>query len=184
MVFDLGANIGLVTFALARVVGADGRVVSFEPDPVNFEYLRRNVERHGLAQVDLVQAAVAPVSGQLAFFAEGTITSGLAAARHDSLMPEAIGSVTTCSAVTLADAMAAHGSPAWIKMDIEGAEIDVLQGSLDLLREARPVLVIDTSHIVGGVTTSARVEALLQTIGYTTETGSPGGFPLTWAHPS
>lgn len=181
LVFDLGANIGLVAYALARQVGPAGRVVSFEPDPGSLDYLRRNVSRHALDQVTIEPLAIAPVAGRLEFFAEGTITSGLASARKDSLMTQSMGSVITIDAITLSDAVERHGMPAWIKMDIEGAEIDVIDGSRDLLASAYPHMVIDTSHWVGGDTTARRVEDLLRDIGYSVTTEEPGGSQLTWA---
>lgn len=181
LVFDLGANIGLVAYALAQQVGPAGRVVSFEPDPDSLAYLRRNVARHSLEQVTIEPFAIAPAAGKLEFFAEGTITSGLASARKDSLMTQSMGSVITIDAITLADAVERHGMPAWIKMDIEGAEIDVISGARELLGSAHPHMVIDTSHWVGGETTAARVEQLLREIGYSVITEEPGGSQLTWA---
>ena len=181
LVFDLGANIGLVTYALATAIGPTGSVISFEPDPGSLEYLRRNLARHHLDQVTVIEQAIAPVAGKLEFFAEGTITSGLASARKDSVMTQSMGSVITIDATTLTAAIAAHGMPSWIKMDIEGAEIDVIAGSRDVLREGLPHMVIDTSHVVGTHTTAARVEALLSEIGYTVRTEAPGGSQLTWA---
>ena len=181
LVFDLGANVGLVTHALASAVGADGRVVCFEPDPTSLEYLRRNNARHGLANAEVIEAAISDTNGVLEFFAEGTITSGLASTRKDAVMTKSLGTVIQCQAVTLATAFEDHGAPAWIKMDIEGAEITVLEQSRDLLRETKPFLVIDTSHVVGTDTTAARVEAILQSVGYATETRFPGGSQLTWA---
>ncbi len=182
LVFDLGANIGLVTYALATAVGPNGRIISFEPDPGSLEYLRRNVARHDLSQVTVMEQAIAPVAGKLEFFAEGTITSGLASARRQSVMTKSMGSVITIDATTLPDAIAAHGMPSWIKMDIEGAEIDVIDASRDVLRETHPHMVIDTSHVVGKKGTSAaRVEHLLQGIGYEVRTEAPGGSQLTWA---
>ena len=181
VVFDLGANVGLVTYALAKATGPNGRVVCFEPDPTSLEYLRRNNERHALANVDVVEAAISDTNGVLEFFAEGTITSGLASTRKDAVMTKSLGSVIQCNSVTLKQAFEDHGIPSWIKMDIEGAEITVLEQSRDLLRETKPFLVIDTSHVVGSDTTAERVEAILQSAGYATETRFPGGSQLTWA---
>ncbi len=182
-VFDLGANIGLVTYALSRAVGSsgEGRVVAFEPDPTSLVYFRKNIARHGLDNVTVVEQAIAPVAGMLEFYAEGTITSGLAESRKNAVMTQSAGDVIRISATTLAAAFAEHGTPSWIKMDIEGSEIDVLEQSLDVLAQAKPFLVIDTTHVVGNDTTAARVEAVLQSIGYTTETRFPGGSQLTWA---
>ena len=181
LVFDLSANVGLVTHALARAVGSSGRIVSFEPDPTSLDYLRRNNDRHSLANVDVVEAAVSDVNGTLEFFAEGTITSGLASTRKDAVMTKSLGSVIRCQAMTLTTAFEEYGTPTWVKMDIEGAEISVLEQSRDLLRATKPFLVIDTSHVVGKDTTAGRVEAILQSAGYATETQSPGGSQLTWA---
>lgn len=181
LVFDLGANIGLVGYALAARVGSEGRVISFEPDPQSLDYLRRNVARHSLSQVTIEPLAIAPEAGRLEFYAEGTITSGLASARRDSIMTESMGSVITIDAITLDDAVARHGLPAWIKMDIEGAELDVIANSRELLSSSYPHMVIDTSHWVGGDTTARRVEELLRDIGYLVTTEEPGGSQLTWA---
>ncbi len=131
--------------------------------------------------VTVVEQAIAPVAGMLEFYAEGTITSGLAESRKNAVMTQSAGDVIHISATTLAAAFAEHGTPSWIKMDIEGSEIDVLEQSLDVLAHAKPFLVIDTTHVVGNDTTAARVEAVLQSIGYTTETRFPGGSQLTWA---
>ena len=181
LVFDIGANVGLVTHALSRVVGTNGRVVSLEPDPTSLEYLRRNNARHELANVEVVPAAVADTRGTLSFFAEGTITSGLASTRKEAVIPKSLGGVIDCDAITLRDAFERYGTPSWIKMDIEGAEIDVLAQSRDLLRETRPFLVIDTSHIVGSDTSAERVERILRDAGYEAVTDTPGGSQLTWA---
>jgi FkbM family methyltransferase len=181
LVFDLGANVGLVTHALSKAVGTDGRVVAFEPDPTSLTYLDRNNARHDLENVTVVPAAISDTDGALEFFAEGTITSGLASTRKEAIMAKSQGSTIQCDAITLATAMERYGEPAWIKMDIEGAEISVLEQSRDLLEETKPFLVIDTSHVVGSDTTARRVEMILQSAGYATETRFPGGSQLTWA---
>ena len=57
-VFDVGANIGYYTLLAARAVGSSGRVYAFEPEPVNFLLLTRNVAENRLTNVRLVDAAV------------------------------------------------------------------------------------------------------------------------------
>ena len=181
LVFDLGANVGLVSYALSRSVGSTGSVIAFEPDPVSLDYLSRNLARHSSDNVTVVAAAISDTKGTLDFFAEGTITSGLASTRKDAIMTKTQGSVISCDAITLGDAFETYGIPAWIKMDIEGAELSVLEQSRDLLRDTKPFLVVDTSHTVGDDTTASRVEKILQSAGYATETRQPGGSQLTWA---
>lgn len=57
-VVDVGANIGYYTLQLARLVGPAGRVFAFEPEPRNFDLLRRNIWENGYNNVTLVHAAV------------------------------------------------------------------------------------------------------------------------------
>jgi FkbM family methyltransferase len=66
---DAGANVGVMSNLLAHAVGADGRVVSFEPHPLIFETLQRNASRwrenERLAPIDIRQAAVSSRAGVL-----------------------------------------------------------------------------------------------------------------------
>lgn len=63
-VLDVGAHIGYHTLIAARLVGSQGRVYSFEPEPSNFAQLSKNVELNGLDNVTLVQKAISNKSGR------------------------------------------------------------------------------------------------------------------------
>ena len=65
--YDLGANIGLFTLLAARLVGAKGRVISFEPDGEVAARLRRNIERNRFANVTVIEAGVWSKSGYVNF---------------------------------------------------------------------------------------------------------------------
>jgi hypothetical protein len=71
LVFDLGANAGISTCQFAKLVGPTGRVVCFEPDQVTLPYLRRNIARHNLDNVTLVEAAIGGEDGTADFYSEG-----------------------------------------------------------------------------------------------------------------
>lgn len=58
VVLDIGANIGYYTLIFAKLVGEDGKVFAFEPDPTNFALLKKNVEMNGYKNVMFVQKAV------------------------------------------------------------------------------------------------------------------------------
>ena len=178
LVFDLGAHCGVSTYALAKLVGAEGRVVAFEPDPVNFAILQRNLERHGLRNVIAENVAIAGTAGRLAFSSEGTIGSTLLSTLVGR---ETVGSMVMVEALTLGDAYARWGVPAFCKIDIEGAEIEVLNASSELLRSHRTNFALDTNHpMANGELTSGRVETILRGNGY--EVASEAN-PLmtTWA---
>jgi len=68
VVLDIGANIGYFTLIFARLVGDNGKVYAFEPDPANFALLKKNVEINGYKNVVLVQKAVSNYDGLLKLY--------------------------------------------------------------------------------------------------------------------
>src|SRR5215471_2817272 len=60
---DIGANYGTYTLAMARAVGPDGRVWAYEPADATARYLRKSIARNGLANVEMVQAALSNRTG-------------------------------------------------------------------------------------------------------------------------
>ncbi len=179
LVFDMGAHCGVSTYHMAKLVGPEGKVVCFEPDPTNFEILKRNLARHGLANVEAQAMAIASKSGELAFNAEGTIGSSLSSL----LLRESVGRTVTVQAITLAEAFARWGTPAFCKIDIEGAELEVIGGSGETLRACRTHFALDTNHPqADGKMTAEEIETIFRGYGY--EAASEAN-PLltTWARP-
>ena len=84
---------------------------------------------------------------------------------------------------TLSDVAKDYGHPKYIKMDIEGAEFQVLQSSLHYLKENHVEMTIDTGHMVGGSFTTDRIEAHLKSIGYSVLSATSDGLVNTWALP-
>jgi FkbM family methyltransferase len=179
LVFDVGAHCGVSSYMFAQMVGETGTVVCFEPDPVNYQLLVRNIERHGLKNVRVEQVAIAAERGKVAFSSEGTVGSMIASLLHR----ESAGNVVSVDAWTLEDAYEKYGVPDFCKIDIEGAEIDVIAGSEEVLRKSKTNLVLDTSHTkADGTPTAAEVDAMLRRYGYRVETLAKP-FLTTWAAP-
>jgi FkbM family methyltransferase len=179
LVFDMGAHCGVSTYRLSKLVGVEGKVISFEPDPLNYSILKRNIERHGLKNVVAVNIAVAGKTGDLPFNCEGTIGSSLASL----MLRECVGSTVMVEAITLNDAFERWGAPAFCKIDIEGAEIDALAAAQDALSRHATYLAIDTNHPqADGSMTDRKIEAILQSYGYDAISEAK---PLmtTWARP-
>ena len=143
LVFEVGAHCGVSTYHFSKMVGPEGKVIAFEPDPLNFALLKSNMERHGLTNVVLQNAAIAGTAGKLAFSSEGTVGSMLMSVLHR----DPASNVVTVDAMTLADAFDRWGVPAFCKVDIEGAEIDVVEKSADLLRKHKTNFALDTCHL-------------------------------------
>lgn len=179
LVFDMGAHCGVSTYKLSKLVGTQGEVVAFEPDPLNYRILKRNIERHGLKNVIALNMAVAGNTGELPFNCEGTIGSSLASL----LQRDSVGSTVMVETVTIGDAFERWGTPAFCKIDIEGAEIEVLAAAQDALRQGSTYFAIDTNHPqADGSLTDRPVEAILRDYGYDTLSEAK---PLmtTWARP-
>jgi FkbM family methyltransferase len=158
--YDLGANIGLFSLTVARIVGANGRVVSFEPDPLVARRLRRNVERNGFANVTVVEAGIWSSSGEVEFAAAdasspdrgvGRILHGAGGGgvSASGAGRAGVSGGTTIRCVALDDftGPGAQGLaaplPDAIKCDVEGAEVEALHGAERLLAMRRAWIVCE-----------------------------------------
>jgi FkbM family methyltransferase len=175
-VFDMGAHCGVSTYHFSKLVGATGRVIAFEPDPVNFALLKANIERHGLSNVTPLQIAISDKRGEANFNCEETIGSGLA--EHSTRA--SVGNVIKVRTVRLEDAFAEWGPPSFCKIDIEGAEISVISSSRDFLRRVDCQFALDTNHLVDGSFTDKHIEGLYSDCGYEVMS-SVSGMKTTWA---
>lgn len=136
---DLGANIGYYAVMAGRLVGPTGRVFCLEPDPRNIELLRRNVTLNGLdARVEVVPAAASDIPGTATMYqaAASNLNTLVAPGARVSAAatPERAMTVDT---VTLDDFMASRGGRLnFLRMDIEGYEVDALRGGMRTLRDS------------------------------------------------
>lgn len=180
LVFDIGAYCGVFTFELSRAVGPLGSVIAFEPDPLNVELLRRNIDRHSLSNVTVAQAAVSDAAGTAQFNSDGALGSALTLALNRPPTHE----TTEVCTVAFEAACAEYGVPSFVKIDAEGAEIEILSGARTFLRSHTIHFVLDTSHMRDGQTTQSQVEEIFSDSGYKAVSGlDTGGFMTTWAQP-
>lgn len=129
---DIGANVGQYSLLLSRVCE---RVFAFEPLPRNLHFLHRTLEVNRVDNVTIVPCAVGE---KLTLGAIRTAeNSALATLDDDGAQPAAI---MSCD-----EFVAQYGAvPSLIKVDVEGAEVNVLKGAAELLREHRPVVLLST----------------------------------------
>ena len=150
------------------------RVVAFEPDAVNRECLLSNIERHELDNITVVANAMSATTGSARFWVDGSLGSRLALPEYTR------GRFENIETTSLVDACIKYGIPELICMDIESAEIEVLDAARDLLKQQSIIFSIDTNHDEVHGWTFGRVEEILRSCGYQVETGMPGGFYTTW----
>jgi FkbM family methyltransferase len=144
---DIGANLGEWTVPLARAVGADGRVVAFEPMRVAADALAETVRLNHLRQIEVVTAAVSDRAGR-AVLAVPQVTSSAIDTGRSRLGPAAAGEQAFEVETVTLDALpvAALTRLDLIKIDVEGHERAVLGGGAETIRRWRPAIVIETGH--------------------------------------
>ena len=130
-VLDIGAHVGYYTLLAAKLAGAEGRVFSFEPDLDNYGLLRRNIESNGYANITTVNQAVSDLSGTRTLFIS-RLDNGRHSIYHQS---HSESESIAVPATTIDDYFKALDWPQlhFIKMDVEGSELDVLNGMTGLL---------------------------------------------------
>jgi FkbM family methyltransferase len=181
IVWDAGAHAGATSYFLAKMVGSSGRVYAFEPDDDNFEYLLRNIEMHHLTNVVPVKKALSGKTGTVMFDMEGNMCSGIGDylvypdARHLKAVPT----------LSIADACNEFGTvPAYIKMDIEGAELASIREAADFLKSHPIHFAMETNHLVNNEYTYKSLDRLFPTFGYEVSSSNEGGQMFTWARPT
>jgi FkbM family methyltransferase len=138
VVWDVGANIGSFALLAAHVVGPGGRVVAIEPEAGCAAAIRSNAARNGIRWLDVREMAATDRTRDVEVIVVGdSLWTRLASVgEHDLATDRRV--VRGCALDDL-DAPA----PALVKIDVEGAELDVLAGMRRVLAEARPVVVCE-----------------------------------------
>ena len=138
---DAGANVGVHTIRLARLVGRGGEVIAFEPDPEVVQRTRRNVSLNNLANVRVIGAALSDEAGEMRLFRPSPWDTNRARASltHYRYLTGATATVP----VTTVDAACAGAPVALIKIDVEGHEAAVVRGAADTISRHAPSIVFE-----------------------------------------
>jgi len=146
---DVGAHIGYSTLLMAQCVGPPGKVLAFEPLAQNYKLLVENIGLNGHQNISAENLALMarPGSIELRSATPGAMT--WVASTH--LDAAAAVETQTVEGVTLDDYVQRHniGKIDFVKMDVEGAEGDVLTGMSAILKRDKPTLLIEL-HAAGG----------------------------------
>lgn len=129
--YDVGANIGMVSMLVAsRGREVDAQVHAFEPEPVNARRLRDNLATNGISTVEVHELGLAAESGTTSLYVAGDAGTGA-----HSMIADLTGSSRTIDirVMAMTDFAAEHPAPSCVKIDVEGAEMEVLRGAGNLL---------------------------------------------------
>lgn len=137
VVVDVGANIGWYTINLGKLKNVE-KVFAFEPIPYTFEYLKRHVSLNEVSKAEIFNCGLSNEVGQREFFwtTEETGSSSMANIRERSAID-----VVKCELDTLDNFMKDRNiSVDFLKIDVEGAELFVLQGAIKSIKSGSPII--------------------------------------------
>ena len=139
IVVDVGANIGLHTLNMARIVGNTGQVFAFEPDPSNFKILGKNVKVNNYKNIILEQKAVGDKHGR------ATLYQSDDPGRH-RIFPQTKAKGQVQVELTSLDKYFIDSNLVdkinFIKIDVEGLEFSVLKGMKNILKNNKKIKMI------------------------------------------
>ena len=163
--FDVGANVGAITMALAKLTGPDGRIYAFEPGPPNLRRLRDNLNLNPdlSKRVEMIAAGVGRTPGELYWAEEkgnpGNALLGKTGTHETKIIP--LDDFVREHAITKLD---------FVKIDVEGMELDVMHGAAETLRRFHPMLYFETlpryTETGAGATFADMHDFLVKKLGY------------------
>jgi FkbM family methyltransferase len=148
---DVGANVGVHTVRLARLVGAGGEVIAIEPDPDVAVRTNRNIALNGLANVRVINAAASEQPGSMQLYRPSPWDTNRA--RASLLHHPYLTGVKTMVPVVTVDDVCAGRAVSLIKIDVEGHEAAVVRGAAGTIARHAPSVVFGYAPelVEGGV---------------------------------
>lgn len=143
VIIDIGAHIGLFSVIASQVAGDQGKIYAFEPAPSTFELLQKTVSINNKEKViETVQKAVGKETGKITFFIsddKADNSNSLVQYKEDRSLHGIDVAVTSVDNFVQEKNISKLD---FIKIDVEGAEYDTLQGAVHTLKNLRPVCIV------------------------------------------
>jgi FkbM family methyltransferase len=163
VVWDVGANMGLFSFAAAGLAGARGSVYAFEPDAVMARLLRRSARLNPqAAHVEVIPCAVAQELGLAHFEIAKRSRASNALEGYQLSQGGGVRELETVVTVSLDWLSERLPPPDVLKIDVEGAELAVFRGAQQMLKTKSPILIFELTRPNWG-----EESRLLSDLGYT-----------------
>jgi FkbM family methyltransferase len=168
VVVDCGAYYGAITMYAAKLIGNKGIVIAFEPDTLNYQRLLSNIKLNALTNVIAINKGVWSKNAILQFNNENTASSSFLF--HDTA--ESIIDVPVVSIDSELE-MIGINKVNFIKMDVEGSELEAIKGAEQTLKNNDVHLAIASYHIINSQPSFTELEKLLTLFNYKAVTAFP-----------
>ena len=165
---DIGANAGYFSLLASRCVGESGRVLAVEPNPAMVKQLRQNKERNCLTNIAITEAACSDSVEVLDLYIGNPYNTGNSSLSRDNLAWTKSVKVTCTTVDLLVEKYGLHRVDL-VKIDVEGAELQVLRGMSTTLKHLRPKIIteLSASLLEGFSVTLDTVQEYFRALGYT-----------------
>ena len=176
VVLDIGSYCGTQTIFFSRLVGKTGAVLAFEPDAVTFKSLEENIAEHKCLNITALNIGLYSSDGEIGFSGDSGMGASISSEAAFKIKVRRLDSI--CKEYNLQKID-------FIKMDIEGAEIDVLESSKEVILKYKPRFIIEP-HFIDGVLNDKQIIALFDELNYETQIVKQGTFdylPLLYSYP-
>ena len=131
IVIDIGANIGYYTLMFAKLVGDTGKIYAFEPDPKNFSILEKNIQVNGYNNIILEKKAVSNKLGKSTLYMSEN-SAGSSMHKPNNVVDQIYVDLITLDNYFEVNTI----TPDFIKIDIEGYELNALKGMESILQSS------------------------------------------------
>ena len=159
VIYDVGANVGIYSLLASLRATASGTVYAFEPLERNLHYLRRHISLNNLRNCTILAEAVGNLDGMRSFSASALESSMARLAPGGELL------VPSTTLDTRVYGTQRLRPPHILKIDVEGAELEVLQGGYRTIAEFHPTIFLE----IHGTQLHSDCRAFLSNIGYLIE---------------
>ncbi len=138
-VFDIGANVGFYSLIASKIVGPEGNVYAFEPAPQNLHYLKKHFDLNSCTNSKVFVGGVSDKKS-IVYFNDGShAATGFLSKESSGLLVPVFQLDELVESKTISE-------PNVIKIDVEGAEFDVLNGALKTLEKCHPTIFLSTHN--------------------------------------
>jgi len=167
-IIDAGTYIGTFTIYSAKLTGENGKVIAFEPDKSNYNKLLKNIELNKVNNIITINKGLWNKNEVIEFDYREDEGSMIAECINGKIK----GKIVNCEFVRLDDELKKIGinKVDFIKMDIEGAEIEAIEGCREMLKNNNINLAIASYHIRNNEETCKELENTFNRIGYRSKT--------------